>query len=84
MGQRKLMSTIEQPPSVAHCCLNWEWPALKCVVHPALSASNFCFLGVISKPSPMEQLPKSTTTCLTPDLEVVSGLLASCHVHLVH
>lgn len=44
----------------------------------------FHFLGVIPKPFPKEQSPKSNSACLTPDLGVVNYVLSSCQLHLVH
>lgn len=48
-----------------------------------VSNFNFCFLGVIPKPFPKEQLPKSSLAYLTLALEAGNDIPASGHLHLM-
>lgn len=77
------MAATEQSLHIACCFINQACAPFRNVVHAALSAFNFCFLGVIPKPFPKEQSPKSNSACLTPDL-VVNYVLSSRQLHLVH
>lgn len=78
------MSDIKHLPRVAHYCINQGAWLQMCGPSSFVSNFNFCFLGVIPKLFPKEQLPKSSLAYLTLTLEAGNDIPASGHLHLVH